>query len=355
MPFTSLSNSHDKSSIRRQELKKAFSDITDAAGKENVDLLLICGDLYEHDYIKRSTLHFVCSQFEKIRDISVIIIPGNHDPLVPGCGYKSIEWPPNVHILSDGCCFRGLEDKEIRVYSGIPAEAPFIGSPYINIIMLHGTPDMPFDKGAYNHVSCRELSETFADYIALGHFHTMKRAAGEYGNIFNPGSPEPLGFDEEGSHGFFLVSINKTSSGKCTINADFIERQCRSYKNIRLDVSGCRSDEEIIEKALKLKEINGSREDLVNLTLNGYVSQDFRIDTRFIADSLSENIFFIRVYDETVPDFDFESIARSPGLRGLFVSRMLKNMEKATDNEEKAMIMKALYYGMEAIDRGEIL
>jgi len=37
------------------------------------------------------------------------------------------------------------------------------------------------------------------DYIALGHFHNTLRGVGKSENIYNPGSPEPLGFDEEGS------------------------------------------------------------------------------------------------------------------------------------------------------------
>ena len=84
MPFSSLGNLKGKAAQRRNEIKEAFTRIIDLSVAEKADFLLICGDLYEHGYVKKSSLNFLCREFERIPGTKVIIIPGNHDPYLPG-------------------------------------------------------------------------------------------------------------------------------------------------------------------------------------------------------------------------------------------------------------------------------
>jgi len=80
--------------------------------------------------------------------------------------------------------------------------------------------DLDFKDSRYNPMSSGELALLGMDYIALGHFHNTLRGVGKSENIYNPGSPEPLGFDEEGEHGVFIgriglcVKRGKKTSGK---------------------------------------------------------------------------------------------------------------------------------------------
>ncbi len=356
MPFTSLGSDHGKSSIRRQELKKVFGEITAAASNDQVDLLLISGDLYEHGYIRESTLNYVCREFEKLKDICVLIIPGNHDPLVPGCGYVKTAWPSNVHILEEGSCFAGLEQAGVRIYAGFPSETALVPDPqYINIMLLHGTLDLTVGKNVFNPVSGKSLCSSGMDYIAMGHFHNVLEAGGDCGIVFNPGSPEPLGFDEVGDHGWFMVSITKDGTDKGGITSEFIKSCGRRYRKVDIDVTGCRSDEDIIERVSAEALLKENPEDLFNVSIKGYVDKGFTPDTVMIASALSEGVFFIRVADETLPDFNFTEIAAEPGLRGAFVRKMLQCIDVTTESGQKALVKKALYYGMEAIDLGEIL
>jgi len=56
--------------------------------------------------------------------------------------------------------------------------------------------------------------------LLWGIFIITLRGVGKSENIYNPGSPEPLGFDEEGEHGVFIGRIDfvskeeKKTSGK---------------------------------------------------------------------------------------------------------------------------------------------
>ena len=68
-PFTSLADSDslgidDKPEQRRNDLRLVLSRIVETAAAQQVDLLLICGDLYEHNYIRKSTIHYISDLFK---------------------------------------------------------------------------------------------------------------------------------------------------------------------------------------------------------------------------------------------------------------------------------------------------
>ncbi len=350
-PFSSLSDMHGKPEQRRNDLKLALSRIVEAARDEGAELLLICGDLYEHNYIRKSTIRYVCDQFKMIPNISVLMIPGNHDPAVSGSYYSDFIWPPNVHVLTEGIFYE--HPNGTRVYGDIPPSGSLDHS-RINIIMIHGTLDMPFSTDAFRPVSGPELEAYGFDFCALGHFHTRLEGAGSDKRIYNAGSPEPLGFDEEGGHGIYAVEISKEPDGESKLRADFLEINRRRFINIEVQITGCVSNEQAAEQAEEAIRRAGGIEDLYRVSLFGYLAHNLRMDTEVITDLLAAKAFYIRVEDQTAPEFDFEQIAEEPGLRGLFVRKMLDRALTARESEEKDLIMQALYYGLEAINEGKV-
>lgn len=353
MPFTSLGFDRDKSNIRRQELKLVFEKIISLAKEERVDLLLLCGDLYEYGYTGKSTIHFICDGFRKIPEIQVFIIPGNHDPISPNSFYSTTVWPDNVHILTGKNPFFELKTAGVCVYGALPDTYP-VDDTKINVLMIHGTLDMNISKNAFNPVSSRELESCGMDYTALGHFHSRFRDAGGLESIFNPGSPEPLGFDEEGEHGVFIATITKDDNSCRQTDVRFIRLNGRSYRNIDISLYCCASDEQAACRAAEGIAAAGGMENLYSIVLKGTAERGFSINTGRVAAYLKDKAFFIKVRDETVPDYDFNEITAEPGLRGLFARKMLERAKTAVNDEEKQLVMQALYYGMEAIDRREI-
>lgn len=352
-PFTMLADTEDKPDLRRQDIKTMLARIVDLAETERVDALLVCGDLYEHGYIRKSTIHYICDQFQRIPGIPVIMIPGNHDPAVPESFYCGFEWPKNVHILAGrNRCFE-LPGKGAAIYGALMTEEALEPS-FINILMYHGTLDMPFSSDAFQPVSSAEIAASGFDYCALGHFHTVIDGAGPGRNIFNAGSPEPLGFDEEGEHGVFLAEVRKTPGAGTEIDARFLNLCKRRFFNLEVSLAGCLSDEQAVETVLTCIRRNGSGEDLYRVSLSGLVSKEYRPNIEMIRQLLKEEAFYIRLADRTAPDYDFDIIAGEPGLRGLFVRKMLDRAAEASDGEERRLVMQALYYGMEAIDEGKV-
>jgi len=349
-PFTSLSDMEGKPSQRRLDLKKALERLVDLAIGENVDLVLVCGDLYEHGYTGKSTIHYICGQFARLGDTPVLIIPGNHDPKLPGSYYSEHLWPPNVRILGSSDVFE--HDRTGTRVCGGP-DGGVADPSRINILMHHGTPDMPFDPNAFQPISGSDVAKKGFDYCALGHFHSRITAGGAKGIFYNAGSPEPLGFDEPGDHGAFITEIVKEPGGKGSVRAEFISVCARRYAELSVDVSGCLNSGQAADIVAAEICRTGSTSDLFRVTLTGYLPPGVQIDAEEMADRLKDLAFYLKITDMTHPDYDLDAISREKGLRGLFTRKMLERASAAGD-DEAALVMKALYYGLEAIDEGKV-
>ena len=77
---------------------ESFKNIVDLALKQEVDFIIIAGDLFDREsYMLRV---FLNEQFERLRkeQIFVYICHGNHDPLTSKI---TSQWPNNVSVFSN--------------------------------------------------------------------------------------------------------------------------------------------------------------------------------------------------------------------------------------------------------------
>lgn len=79
-PFVNLSERELFGDKRRLEQRKIFKKIIEYIKQEKIDSLFISGDLYEHKYIKQSTIEYINNLFKEIPETQIYIAPGNHDP-----------------------------------------------------------------------------------------------------------------------------------------------------------------------------------------------------------------------------------------------------------------------------------
>ncbi len=375
-PFTSLA-SYEKAQLRQRDLKEVFKRIIDAARDENVDMLLVSGDLYEHNYIKKSTIELINDAFNSIRHIKVFIAPGNHDPYIPGCYYEKFKWSDNVYILAGESSCVKLHDMGVCIYGagfgGFYEEQPLISGigpvdeGCINILLTHGTVDMNFKASVYNPMSGHDLAALNMDYIALGHFHNRMENIGGHGLVYNPGSPEALGFDEPGEHGAFVGSICKGNEKSSKLDLRFLTLGKRFYEQKDINISGCYSEQQVISKiedAICLcpagrpgekKPCDGRYSDgLYSVTLRGAVGDFKWVKTELIEDYFRDKLFFLKLANEAGTDYNIEEIINEPGLRGLFVRKILNLMDEARGSRDRELLQKAMYYGLEALEKGRV-
>lgn len=334
VPFTTL-GLKGLAEQRRLEQRDAFKRTIEFIKKNNVEILLIAGDLYENEYIRISTINYINNLFKEIPNTKIFISPGNHDPFLKNSFYDKFEWNENVYIFNDmnkteyknidiyGYGFQNFESEKVK----LPKE---LKKDRINILLMHADLD---GNSNYNSISKRELLESGFDYIALGHIHkkTIEK------NIVYPGSMISCGFDELNEHGIILGEIKEE---KIT-NIEFIKMDKNEFVEKELDVSQLYSEEELIEKINSLELI---KENYYKIILTG--NRNFEINTTNILKNIyTANI--VKIKDCTKIDVDINELSKEESLKGIFVRKILNDVQKQKINMEDAI--KAIEIGLEAM------
>lgn len=84
---------------RRAAVREAFQMAMASAKNQSVDAVLISGNFFEVDRLRRSTRTLIRETFESLGDIPVFIAPGDRDSLTALSPYQLESWPGNVHLF----------------------------------------------------------------------------------------------------------------------------------------------------------------------------------------------------------------------------------------------------------------
>ena len=296
---------------RRSEIWESFRSVVAKADREEVDLLLIAGDLFHRQPLMRE-LKEVNYLFSTLKKTKVVFIIGNHDYLKVDSYYLDFPWSENVTCLRGKECESVVfEDLDTEVY-GLSYHTREIKEPKYNdlqpekkagfsILLGHGgdAKHIPIDR--------KKLLLSGFDYIALGHIHRPEMI--EPDRMAYAGALEPIDQNDIGPHGFIEGEYNE---GKLSIS--FVPWACREYIPLELDTKEC--------------------------LLQGYRDPDIVYD----LDACRKLGNIVSVQDESVPDYDFERLMRvhAGDIAGRYIQTLYhKDM---SDTERKA-----LYYGIHAL------
>ena len=342
-PFTTLSDKGNLGEQRRIEQRKVFKKVINFIKENNIKYFFISGDLYEHQYIRKSTIEYINNLFKEIENTQIFIAPGNHDPFLQKSYYNTFVWSDNVHIFNSKIEKIELEGADIYGFGFDDFYCSKTGlenltienKEKINILIMHGTLDgANLEDMQYNSISTKMLKEKGFDYVALGHIH--KNNFQEDGRIIYPGSTISLGFDELGKHGMVIGEINKEKN-----NLKFIPLDETEFVEQNLNCTEINSVEELIEKIndLKLEENK-----LYKIILTG--KRNFEINIYYLYKYyLNEKI--IKIKNNTKPNYDVGKISKENNLRGLYAKEIIEEMKNKNYDEE--IIEKALEIGMEIL------
>lgn len=345
IPFTSLNKKEDLGEKRRIEQRNAFKKVIEYIKSNYIEYLFIAGDLYEHDYVRKSTIEYISGLFDEIPNTKIFITPGNHDPYVKNSYYDTYEFGENVYIFSNSRIEK-YEDENVNIYGMAFTEFFMEESPLekitipfsnkLNILVAHCDLNGSKDKEgfSYNPILESKLNSLGFDYAALGHIH--KNNLETTNNIYYPGSTISLGFDELGEHGMIVGEVTKER-----VNIDFIRLDDRKFEEIELKVDEFYSKEDLIERILNL---NLDDKDLYKLILTG--RRNFEINTREILRVISrENI--LKIKDCTKINYNLEELSKQNNLKGIFIKEVLEMYKKGLCTEEE--YQKAIEIGLEAM------
>lgn len=347
-PFEGLTRG--KAAIRRAEQRQLLTRMAELARTENVDLVLLAGDLLDSESTYLETGEELLRSLQGM-GVHVFIAPGNHDHLSHRSPYTRLKLPGNVHVFTENeiTCVE-LPELGARVYgaaftdtksrallSGFTAERT---GGIFNILCLHGEVGAP--GSPYDPITAEELAASGMDYAALGHIHKasgLMQAGGTYYSW--PGCPEGRGFDETGEK---TVSIVELSDGGCTLEE--VSIAARRYEVLTADVTG--SDPLLAIHTLLPDE---TVRDIYRIVLTGETAQ--APDINRLYDSLSELFFDLQIRDRTHVRRSVWERAGEDSLRGIFLMKLKKLYDEAADDAARERAEQAARWGLAALDNAE--
>lgn len=202
----------------RAERLAAGTRVVEAAVASSADFLLVAGDLFEDNGVTRTLIQKTADillQFDK----PVYIIPGNHDPVIPGSVWEHPAWAAanNLHILVD--------KKIVAIPGGVLYPCP-VSDKYstkdptdwiqtesdnlIHIAMAHGNVEGLPEVATDHPIPRNAVERTGLNYLALGHWHSTSIYRSPDGKVRMAycGTPEPSRFGETDSGNALLVTID---------------------------------------------------------------------------------------------------------------------------------------------------
>ena len=235
----------------------AYENIIGLCLREQVDALLIAGDVYDGaDRSLRAQLKFVAG-LEQLdaAGIRSFICHGNHDPLD---GWEAQLAPPR------GCVRFGSDVTAAPLFPGEPERAVVYGISYpqrevrrdlsplfrkaglsrgLNIGLLHANVGGNPNHDSYAPCSVDDLAVIDIDYWALGHIHTRNVLRQGNPAIVYPGPPQGRHPNELGVHGVYLVELDQDGS----VRLEFRPMDVLRWNTRELDITGLDSEHLVLD------------------------------------------------------------------------------------------------------------
>jgi exonuclease SbcD len=200
--------------------RRAFVRIVDLCLDEQVDALLLAGDLYDGDQTSMKTARFLSEQIRRLHEagIRVFVIRGNHDALSKIT--KELTFPDSVKVFggraeaividrSNGdfpVAIHGLSFAQPHAPESLIGKYKLPVEGAVNIGILHtslaGAPGHDF----YAPCNLADLQATGFRYWALGHLHKRSVVEGKC-TIVMPGMPQGRDINEAAAKSVTLVTI----------------------------------------------------------------------------------------------------------------------------------------------------
>ncbi|WP_078552609.1 metallophosphoesterase family protein [Bacillus alkalicellulosilyticus] len=258
-PFKGMSHLPSTLLERIQESTfTSFQSIVTKAIAEQVDFLLVCGDVFDEKTRSLRAQSFFKKQCQRLYEhkIAVFVIHGNHDHL--SGQWVSLDWPDNVYFFGgEVSCQRYITQNNVVVhlygfsykqreveenmtsYYRKTAEADF------HIGLLHGQAEGMGGHHNYAPFTIAELEAIDFDYWALGHIHQRQSLNS---TIIYPGNIQGRHRNEQGEKGCLLVEMNEHDHRQLFIStADII------WEELYVEITGLDSEQQLID-VLELKK-----------------------------------------------------------------------------------------------------
>ncbi|MBZ0265340.1 hypothetical protein K8I28_11810 [bacterium] len=346
---------------QREALQNSLlSRIVTIAQDQNVDLLILNGDLFDFSSFCLPTIRSVISTLNTIQETAVVIVPGVSDNLSELSPYKDIvstalglNWGEHRHILSDvrysNLSIETLPDLMISFYSDAESTifesqpAPVEGK--INILVCPSAGNGKVDLNQYNKAGFQWVIVSGSGYEEVFSNETGDVLAVDSGEVFQNS------FEHPGSGKVAVYEVDENGIKKDTLDYHTIDPT--KLLTIQVDLP-LEYDDQTIDDIIKtqIEKLDVTFEDILWIKFTGkHIEGPF---ARFeINQSLNCNAFFIDTSSVEFPGLEKIAVMGDviPEIAERFQLALELKLEKAglAESEKVALRTLAYQYGISAL------
>ena len=336
-----LRNDHQQTKLLRQSLQSIPMLLAEACQKEQCDLVLLSGDLFDGAYAA-DTLSIVKKALAAMA-VPVFISPGNHDYVGEESPWLKETWPDNVYIFTHpameavdvpslDCCVYGAGFVGANCMGLLQDFTPHHTETYA-VAVLHGDPTQT--DSPYCPVTAQQVASCGLDYLALGHIH--KGGSFQSGKTICawPGCPMGRGYDEVGEKGYYIVTVD----GETT--ARFVPLGLPRFFDLTATAD---------TPLTALLPPVGS-EDFYRITLTGPWEKPDLSEMKKAFPQFPN----LELRDETVPPAEVWGTAGQDTFEGMFFKLLKETMDQETDENCRRQILLAAQLSRQLLDGQEVV
>lgn len=252
-PLTGLSAYADApAKMLRSATRDAFANLVSEAIEQQVDFMVIAGDLYDGGWKDHNTGIYFCREMGRLKKagIPAYVKFGNHDAesemtkklLLPDNVFTFESRKPNTFVIDHlkvalhGRSFKDAATTE-NLAAGYPAPLPGM----FNIGVLHTALGVQSAHANYAPCSIDELHAKGYQYWALGHVHEYQMWRAQSTVVF-PGNLQGRHIRETGPRGAVLVTADDT--GVQQVDRLFVD--VLRWYSMEVDANGCSTLAEVV-------------------------------------------------------------------------------------------------------------
>ena len=369
---------------RRVARDARLGEAVELALSERVHAVLVVGDLFDDFAPPADLVRYAREALGRLvaAGISVVTVPGNHDELTYATSVYRREaerWPgllvrapmpaalgrieaagTTLHV--HGVAYVGGVTDVANVLRALPPRE----SEGRQLFLAHGTLRHGGGDASAGGASARRangaagsndvmsndrslplpraaLAVAGYDYLALGHLHRPSEERLGGGLAVYPGCVGGKGFDDPGARHWTLVTF---TPGGPRVE----QRPLRGQQLVdeHLDVSDCDHEGAVLEALAAVAGRHAG--DLLRVRLTGALPAV--LDPEDLATQCGGDTLYLRVEDHTtaVSPALLDAWGASPTVRGAFVRRLQARLDAAQDEDERALVVRALRQGLAALE-----
>ena len=366
----------DSGDAGRFSCARMWEAIVERAVKESVDLVLLAGDVVEHDNRFFEATGPLEAGLAKLAGagIDTYAVAGNHDHDVLSRIVDTVGSGRLRFLGRDGRWEEAMVEKDgrpvLRIHGWSFPSTHVHDSPLADYDLQSAAdlPDLPTlgllhadldaQGSRYGPVTRAELSSTPVTIWVLGHVHAPQYLDAASGPpILYPGSPQAMDPGETGRHGPWLIEIQ----GPDRVNATLLPMSKVRYDGVEIDLSGITSEDEFQSRAvtrtnqhLKSTTTPGDPLEYISLRLefSGRTTLCSQLDdlSRRLIETFEPRMGDVTaridtVTNNTLPAIDLDELAENRDPPGV-LARTLKALESDRPDETVSELVRSAHRKM---------